>query len=76
MLLYYRSSIKQIDNLFESVGIDIDISENLTLPIKHQAQSLHLSYTYVTVHSGIIEADGEKIYQVHLSKTIGMTELL
>ena len=76
MLLHYRSSIKQIDNLFESVGIDIDISENLTLPVKYQAQSLHLSYTNLTVHSGIIEVDGEKIYQVHLSKTIGMTELL
>ena len=66
MLLHYRSSIKQFNNLFESIGTDIDISENLILPVKHQ--SLHLSYTNVTVHSGIIEVYGEKIYHVHLSK--------
>ena len=59
-LKYYRSSIKDFYNLFDSVNLDIDFSENLTLPIKHQAQSLHWSYTQITVHSGILKADGEK----------------
>ena len=68
MLLHYQSSIKEFRNLFESVCIDINFSENLTLPVKHQAQSLHWSCTKVTVHSGIIKADGEKIYHIHLSE--------
>ena len=66
MLLYYRSSIKEFYNLFESVCIDIDFSENLTLPVKHLAQSLHWSYTKISAHSGIIKVDCEKTYHVHL----------
>ena len=63
--LHYRSSIKEFYNFFASVCIDIDFSENFTLPVKHQAQSLHWSYTKVTVHTRIIKVDGEKIYHVH-----------
>ena len=37
MLLHYRSSIKEFDNLFESVCVHIDFSENVTLSVKHQA---------------------------------------
>ena len=55
-------------NLFEFVCIDIDFSDNLTLPVKHQAQSLHWSSTKVAVHSRIIKVDGENIFHIHLSE--------
>ena len=54
--------------MFESVCTDVNFSENLTLLVKYQAQSLRWCYTKVTVHSGIIKIDGEKIYHVYLSE--------
>jgi len=58
MLKHYRSTIKDFYDMFDSVDIDIDFSENLTLPVMYQAQSLHWSYTQITVHSGILKVDG------------------
>ena len=66
MLTHYRKSIKDFYNYFESVKLDIDFRENLTLPVKHQPQSLHWSYTQITIHSGILKSDGEKIYHAYI----------
>ena len=67
LLKHYRSTIKEFYNMVDSVDIDVDFSENLTLPVKHQAQSLHWSYTQVTVHSGIVWNEGEKSYHPYFS---------
>ena len=42
-------------------------SENLSIPVKFEPQSLHLSYSYITVHSGILKNHGEKSYPSYLS---------
>ena len=67
MLKHYRTTIKDFYDMFDSVDLDIDFSENLTLPVKHQAQSLHWSYTQITVHSGIVKVEGEKSYHPYFS---------
>lgn len=61
---HYRSTIKDF-HMFDSV--EIDVIENLTLPVKYQAQSLHWSYTQITVHSSIVKVDGEKSYHPYFS---------
>jgi len=67
MLKHYRSTIKDFYDMFDSVDIDIDFSENLTLPVMYQAQSLHWSYTQITVHSGILKVDGGEILSPYFS---------
>ena len=52
-LKLYRSSIKAFYQLFDAVHIDIDFSENLTLDVKWESQSLHWVKQQITVHSGI-----------------------
>ena len=70
MLKHYRSSIKDFFNFFDSINLDIDFSENLTFPVKHQPQSLHWSYTQITIHSGILKGDGVKTYHAYVSNNL------
>ena len=62
MLKYYRNTQSIFESLFDSVSIDIDFAENLTVPVKYEPQSLHLAHEQVTVHSGIMKVNGEKTY--------------
>ena len=41
MLRLYRNTIKEFNLMFDNVHLDIDFSENLTLDIKEEPQSLH-----------------------------------
>ena len=48
-------------------SVDIYFSENLTVPVKFEPQSLHWCHQQVTVHSGILRCNGEKNYIAHFS---------
>ena len=48
-------------------SVDIDFSENFTVPVKFEPQSLHCCHQQVTVHSGILKWNGEKNYIAHFS---------
>ena len=48
----------------------MDFSENLTLPVKKQPQSLHWSNSQVSVHSGILKMQEHKIYHAYLSDNL------
>ena len=71
-LQYYRSCHKTFKEHFDTVFLDIDFSENPSIPVKFQTlviapQSLHLSQSQITVHSGILKNHGEKSYHPYLS---------
>ena len=66
-LKYYRNIIAIFTESFDALFVDIDFSENLSVPVKFKPQSLHWSHEQVTVHSGITKACSEKNYHVHLS---------
>ena len=53
--------------MFNHVSIDVDFSENLSVPVQFEPQSIHWSHSQVTVHSGILKIDGEKFYHPYLS---------
>ena len=69
-LKHYRSSMSSFKEM-SSYYVDIDFAENLTVPVKHEPQSLHWCHEQVTVHSGILKARGEKSYHVYLSEDKG-----
>ena len=64
-LKHYRATSNVMKDLFEGY-IDIDFSENLTVPVKFEPQSLHWYHEEITVHSGIIKMNGEKSYHPYL----------
>lgn len=66
-LKLYRNTQKLFLNMFNCVYIDADFSENLTLGIKWEPQSLQWSKTQVTVHSGIVKTPTQKMYHPYLS---------
>ena len=45
---------------FDTIPVDVDFSENLSVPTKYEPQSLHWSHSQVTVHSGILKNIGGK----------------
>ena len=67
MLRLYRN-VKHafIDNL-GGLYIDIDFSENLTIGIKYEPQSLHWNKLQVTIHSGLVIFNGVKVYHPYVS---------
>ena len=70
MLKYYRNTQCIFESLFDSVSIDINFAENLTVPVKYQPQSLHWSHEQVTVHSGIMKVKSEKTYHPYFSDSL------
>ena len=66
-LKHYRSTIHKFKEHFDTIFIDIDFSENLMVPVKYEPQSLHWSHEQVTVHSGILKAQGKKSYHPYIS---------
>ena len=66
-LRHYRNVINQFHNLFDAARIDIDFSENLSVPVKYEPQSMHWHQQQVTVHSGILFDNGNKSYHPYLS---------
>ena len=66
-LRHYRSTVQNFRECYETILVDIDFSENLSVPVHQEIQSLHWSHDQVTVHSGIIKQNGEKSYHPYLS---------
>eukprot|EP00794_Sanderia_malayensis_P020851 gene20851-22896_t len=66
-LKHYRNTISDITDMFNTVSIDIDFCENLSVPVKQEPQSLHWCHQQVTVHSGILKVQAEKSYHPYLS---------
>ena len=70
MLRLFRNTKKNFMELFPSVYMDVDFSENLTIDILWEIQSLHWCKKQVTVHSGVIKTpDGTKTYHPYISDT-------
>ena len=55
MLKLYRNTIKIVMSLFGGLFIDIDFSQNLTLAVKYEPQSLRWVKEQISVHSGIVK---------------------
>ena len=66
-LKHYRNCIGTLRKELGEVSIDIDFSENLSVPVKFEPQTLHWSHQQITVHSGILKHAGEKSYHPYLS---------
>ena len=48
----------------------MDFSENLTIPVSKEPQSLHWVNHQLTVHSGIIKHNGTKTYVAYFSNDL------
>lgn len=71
MLKLYRTVIHDFHQLFDSpVIVDLDFSENLTLDVKFEPQSLHWVKKQITIHSGIVKNNGDKSYHPYVSDTL------
>ena len=73
---HHRNMLKLFRNLkgmflehMECAYIDVDFSENLTIGIKWEPQSLHWCKKQVTVHSAILKFNEEKVYYPTPSNT-------
>lgn len=67
-LKHYRNTSKIFKESFDAVCyLDIDFSENLTIPVKYEPQSLHWSHEQVTIHSGIVKTSQSKEYHPYIS---------
>ena len=66
-LRHYRNTINIFRDHFDALFIDIDFSENLSIPVKYEPQSLHWYHEQVTIHSGIVKLHGEKSYHPYVS---------
>ena len=67
-LKYYRSTINDFKEHFNCTMMDVDLSENLSVPVKYEPQCLHWSHKQVSMHSGIFKSNGEKVYHIYLSE--------
>ena len=57
-LKHYRSVIHMLRNQFDSLQIDIDLSENVQVSVKEEPQSLHwISHEATKVWILIMESD-------------------
>ncbi|XP_066932940.1 uncharacterized protein [Clytia hemisphaerica] len=66
-LKHYRKTLSMFKERFDTILLDVDFSENLSIPVKYEPQSLHWSHQQVTVHSGISKIRGEKSYHAYVS---------
>ena len=64
---HYRNAIHSFKDNFDVLYLDIDYSENLSIPVNFEPQSMHWHKDTITVHSGIVKLHGEKWYHPYLS---------
>ena len=69
MLKLYRNIKDLFLDVVNAVYTDIDYSENLTIGVKWEPQSLHWSKMQVTVHSSLVKYGQEKLYHPYISDT-------
>ena len=63
LLKNYCTNLKIIlENINDCIVMGLDFSENLTVPVKQEPQSLHWSKDQKTVHSGILKLNSIKQY--------------
>ena len=55
------------DHFLDDISVDVDFSENLSIPVKFEPQLLNWSHQQVTVHSGIMKVGGIKSYHSYIS---------
>ena len=68
LLRNYRTNINTVlTNINNLIQLWIDFSENLTVPVNKEIQSLHWSREQKTIHSGILKFRGEKQYHPYIS---------
>ena len=74
---YIRTETEQnIDTIttfkenFHAAFLDIDFSENLSLPVKHEPQFLHWHHDQVTVHTGIVKIHDENSKHKHYQRFV------
>lgn len=60
-IIYHRNMLKSY--------LDIDFADNLTIGVKWEPDSLHWSKKQVTMHSGIVKYEEEKVYHHYFSDT-------
>ena len=74
-LKHYRTSIKLFKESIDAICyLDVDFSENLTIPVKFEPQSLHWSHEQVTIHSAILKSLTGKSYHPYVIES--MTNIL
>ena len=66
-LQQFRNVYLPLLSLFDSICINDDFSENLSLLIKYNPQSLHWAQKQVSAHSGVLKMKGGKGYHPHFS---------
>ena len=66
-LCHYRNAIHSFEDNFDVFYLDIDYSENLSIPVKFELQPMHWHKDTITVHSGIVKLHGGKWYHPCLS---------
>jgi hypothetical protein len=49
--------------------MDLDLAENLTIPIRESPQQMHWHKKQVTVHSGILKMNGDKEYHPYMTSS-------
>ena len=71
-LQHHRSTIHQLSQQFTeaSIHMDLDLAENLTIPIRESPQQMHWhKKQVVTVHSGILNMNGDKEYHPYMTSS-------
>ena len=67
-LHHFHQCTAELDKILKHfASIDIDFSENLTVPFKYEPQSLYWYHQQVTVHSPIPKTNGNKNDHAHFS---------
>ena len=66
-LRHYCTAIKKFQQIFNTVSLEIDFSENLKVPVEYEPLSMHWSHERVTIHFGILKSNGEESYHPYLS---------
>ena len=67
-LHHYTYSIYKVLQNADTVPLDVDFAENLSIPVTYEPQSLHWSHEQVTIHSGIVKLPtGHKSYHPYVS---------
>ena len=75
-IIHHRNMLKLFRNLkgmflelMQCAYIDVDFSENLTIGVKWEPQSMHWCKKQVTIHSAIMKYNEEKVYYPTPSNT-------
>ena len=72
LLLNFRTEYPRVLESLSTVEIHVDFSENLTLTLPEEIQSMYWGQakTQVTLHSGILKFQGNKSYHLYISNDL------